>query len=103
MDSRTDGDDGEIQAVSSMSITGKSALVAFGISSAVVIFLMIAYTFMAIVVSLIDGKEVRTTEDVELVEIITGYVRFFFILFIFAGSPVFLVSFALLQRFRIKY
>lgn len=79
-----------------MSITGRSAIYALGIAIAVVILLMILYSLMSILIEFFEA----TTFDFTLF-----FNRAFFVLKLvglFVTPIVFILAFALLQRFRIK-
>jgi hypothetical protein len=88
---------------SNMEITGRNALIAAGISLAVAALLSVLFLLMAALMGFVDGAERGVRGSFDLWELVVGLARLLLILSIFAGGPVFIVTFALLQRFRIKY
>jgi len=85
---------------SRMSITGKNSLIALLIAFTLTVVLTFIYSCMA------SFLNFNTTEDVNVLAVIDSLSQAFVSLFKFVGmcaAPiVFLLSFALLQRFRIK-
>jgi ABC-type transporter Mla maintaining outer membrane lipid asymmetry permease subunit MlaE len=80
-----------------ISITGRNALKALGVSLLVVLLLTCLYSLMAAVLYRSEFADYGVRIFMSRVANIA------FTLLIFAGGPVFLISFALLQRFKIKY
>ena len=86
-----------------MSITGKSALQALGIAIIGVLLLTVIYTLMAAVFDMTEAYfETNTLGSIELASTFRRAVDLVKTLGICAGPVIFLLAFALLQRFRIR-
>ena len=87
----------EQQSQSMMSVTGRNAAYALGLSLGVGFVFALAYTFMSVIADSVDGK---VTGIWILFERILG---FFQVTGVCISPIVFIISFALLQRLKIKY
>ncbi|MDM7921544.1 MAG: hypothetical protein QUS14_04515 [Pyrinomonadaceae bacterium] len=88
---------------STMSITGKSALQALGIAIIGVLLLTVIYTLMGAVFDMTAAYfETNTPGSFELESAFLRAIDFVKTLGICAGPVIFLLTFALLQRFRIR-
>jgi len=79
-----------------MEITGRNALKALGISLLVVCLLSCIYSLLA---ALTYADQIATDGIGILFGVVTGIV---YTLLIFAGGPTFVISFAILQRLKIR-
>ncbi len=80
-----------------MSQTGRNAAYALGLSLGVAFALGLGYTFMTLIADTVDKK------SIDLWSIPKRVFGFFQVTSICAAPIVFLISFALLQKTRIKY
>lgn len=80
-----------------MSITGRNAAYALGLALGAAFALSLAYTLMSLLLDTLNKQ------PVEFSVVFGRVVGFFQVTAICAAPVVFLISFALLQRFKIKY
>lgn len=88
---------------SNIEMTGRNALIAAGISLGAVLLLTIVFLLLATAMRFANNSDPVIIETFDLWQFIVDLRPLLFVLLIFAGGPVFVVSFALLQRFRIRY